>query len=150
MSCVQQGTARRCVIAQQQISSQNRQRVLAIEVNAVVGNKAEGTLVLPFGLMLDAGVKLQVDDGATGPTIRYRTCLASGCLVPVNFDAAMLGGLRKATALKKSWPPPMAAPRHRFRSRCRALGPRSTTSSRSASDAMTRARAAASTLTLER
>lgn len=100
VSCVQQGAVRRCVMAQQQISSQNRQQVLAIEINTVAGKKAEGTLALPFGLMLDAGVKLQVDDGAAGPTIRYRTCLAAGCLVPVSFDTATLANLRKATALK--------------------------------------------------
>jgi invasion protein IalB len=100
VSCVQQGTARRCVITQQQINAQNRQRVLAIEINASAGGKAEGTLVLPFGLMLDASIKLQIDDGASGPAIRYRTCLASGCLVPVSFDAAMLANLRKATTLK--------------------------------------------------
>ncbi|MEH2508933.1 invasion protein IalB [Nitrobacteraceae bacterium AZCC 1564] len=100
VSCAQQGTVRRCVMAQQQINSQNRQRVLAIEITAVANTKAEGTLVLPFGLMLDAGVKLQVDDGASGPTIRYRTCLTAGCLVPVTFDSAMLASLRKAAALK--------------------------------------------------
>lgn len=56
--------------------------------------------MLPFGLMLDAGVKLQVDDSASGSAIRYRTCLATGCLVPVTFDSTMLASLRKATALK--------------------------------------------------
>ncbi len=85
VSCVQQGTARRCVMTQQQINAQNRQRVLAIEINASTGGKDEGTLVLPFGLMLDAGIKLQIDDGASGPAIRYRTCLASGVSRPREF-----------------------------------------------------------------
>jgi invasion protein IalB len=98
--CVQQGAVKRCTMSQQQSSAQTRQRVLAIELAGNAADKAEGVLVLPFGLSLDAGVALQVDDGVSGPALRFRTCLAAGCIVPVVFDARMLAVLRRAAALK--------------------------------------------------
>ncbi len=99
VSCTQQGNAKRCSMSQQQVNQQNRQRVLAIEITAVA-NKSEGVVMLPFGLALDAGVKLQIDEGGIGQPIRFRTCLPAGCLVPLSFDAATVASLRKATALK--------------------------------------------------
>ncbi len=36
----------------------------------MAANKNEGFLMLPFGLALDAGVKLQIDDGGIGQPIR--------------------------------------------------------------------------------
>lgn len=99
VACVQQGTAKRCVLSQQQ-AQQNGQRVLAIELNAPAGNTVAGTLVLPFGLALASGVALQIDDKAAGQPLRFRTCLPAGCIVPVTFDAPTLTLLRAGTALK--------------------------------------------------
>ncbi len=100
VSCTLQGNLKRCSMSQQQVNQQSRQRMLAIEITTVATNKSEGILMLPFGLALDAGVKLQIDDGGTGQPIRFRTCLPAGCLVPLSFDAATVAGLRRATALK--------------------------------------------------
>lgn len=60
----------------------------------------EGTLVLPFGLALDRGVRLQIDDGQTLPPLHFRTCLPAGCLVNLSFDAKTVSFLRKGTRLK--------------------------------------------------
>jgi invasion protein IalB len=100
VSCAQQGAVKRCSMSQQQANQQSRQRVLAIEINAVTAAKVEGLLVLPFGLVLDAGAKLQIDDGGIGQPIRFSTCLPAGCLIPLSFDAATVVNLRKGTALK--------------------------------------------------
>jgi len=100
VSCVQTGDAKRCALSQQQTDQQSRQRVLAIELNAGAPDKVEGALVLPFGLALDRGVTLQVDDGQAGPPLRFRTCLPVGCVVPLSFDAKLLAALRKGAALK--------------------------------------------------
>jgi invasion protein IalB len=97
--CAQQGGAKRCVLNQVQMQ-QSGQRVLAIELNALAGSAVAGVLVLPFGLSLDAGVAFQIDEKLTVQPMRFRTCLPSGCLVAVSFDAPMVAALRTGSALK--------------------------------------------------
>jgi invasion protein IalB len=87
-----------CALSQEQADSNTRQRVLGIELKAG-DNKAEGILVMPFGLALDQGITFQIDDSAFSPVQKFRTCLPAGCLVPVSFDARTLAALRKGTAL---------------------------------------------------
>ena len=91
--------ARLCALSQQQMQ-QNGQRVLAIEIREGKAGVLEATLILPFGLLLDAGITLAVDDDKAGVALRFSTCLPAGCLVPATFDAAMLERLRTGKVLK--------------------------------------------------
>jgi invasion protein IalB len=96
----QNGTPNKvCALSQQQTNNQTRQRVLAVEFRPKEAG-AEGTLVLPFGLALDQGATLQIDDGQALPGLRFRTCLPGGCLVDLRFDAKTLPSLRKGNSLK--------------------------------------------------
>jgi len=99
VSCAVGNQGKVCVLAQQQTAGQANQRLLAIELRPRDAN-VEGTLVLPFGLALDKGVTLQVDDGPAWTPLRVRTCIPGGCLVDLTFDAKTLPLLRKGTALK--------------------------------------------------
>jgi invasion protein IalB len=99
VACGQQGGVKRCAMGQQQISKENRQRVLDIELWPS-GDKLQGALMLPFGLALDQGVTLQVDDAAPGQPLHFRTCLPGGCVVPLSFDGRSLTGLLHGAALK--------------------------------------------------
>jgi invasion protein IalB len=99
VACVQQGSAKRCVLSQVQ-THQNGQRVLAIELNSPTANTVSGTLILPFGLALDSGVAFQIDEKPAMQPIRFRTCMPGGCIVNVSFDAATLVALRAGAALK--------------------------------------------------
>lgn len=99
VACAMPGEVKRCVLSQTLVQ-QNGQRVLAIELNSPAGNTVSGALVLPFGLALESGVALQVDDKPAMPPIRFRTCLPAGCVVNVTFDAPALVALRTGTALK--------------------------------------------------
>ncbi|MHA6729193.1 invasion associated locus B family protein [Devosia sp. A369] len=88
-----------CTFSQMQ-ANQNGQRVLALELMpAANGTDIAGNLVLPFGLLLDAGVILQVDEGAAGAARRFSTCLPDGCIAPLAFDAETLSSLRGGTTL---------------------------------------------------
>lgn len=87
-----------CSVSQEQ-AQQNGQRVLAIELISGGKDSLTGNLILPFGLMLDAGVALEVDDGAAGRPLRFSTCVPGGCVVPLKFDAAYVGTLRAGTSL---------------------------------------------------
>ncbi|MBF2998633.1 invasion associated locus B family protein, partial [Pseudomonas aeruginosa] len=71
---------KRCVISQQQ-AQQNGQPLLAIELQPGPANTTTGNLVLPFGLLLDAGVTLQIDEQPAMPPARFRTCLPADCIV---------------------------------------------------------------------
>jgi invasion protein IalB len=95
VACQVANKLKRCVIAQQQ-NQQNGQRVLAIELNAPSGHMVAGTLALP----LDAGVAFQIDEKPAMPPMRVRTCVPSGCLVDVGFDAQTVAALRAGTAIK--------------------------------------------------
>lgn len=99
VGCVVQGPAKRCAITQEQVNQQSRQRVFAIEI-AGVGDKLEGILLMPFGLALERGATLQIDDQPVTTAVKFRTCLPGGCLVPLNFDAKSIAALRVGSALK--------------------------------------------------
>lgn len=99
VACAQQNGQKLCTLSQQLMDKDSRQRILAIELSAPAPDKAEGTLVLPFGLALDKGIMLQVDEAAAGPPLRFRTCLPAGCVVTVIFDAKTIAALRTGTTL---------------------------------------------------
>lgn len=98
VTCQVTDKARRCVMTQQQVQ-QDGMRVLSIELQST-GDAATGTLVLPFGLKLDAGVTLAVDDRPPLPVLRFSTCLPAGCLVPLALDAKTIAGLRTAQTIR--------------------------------------------------
>jgi len=99
VACVQRDAKRLCSLSQQQLDKDSRQRVVALELSSVAADKADGTLLLPFGLALDQKVILQLDGAQFGSPLPYRTCLAAGCLVKVSLDTRSIGDLKKATAL---------------------------------------------------
>lgn len=101
VACATREGVARCVITQTQVSGENRQRVLAVELTAAEGgNTVNGVLVLPFGLRLDSGVRLAIDEAAPREPLRFSTCLPAGCLVPLAFDTASVTALRVGTALR--------------------------------------------------
>lgn len=87
-----------CALSQQQIAQQTRQRALAIELRPEEGG-ARGTLILPFGLALAEGVIYRVDDGQISTSQHFRTCLPSGCLIDIDFDAHTIAGLKAGNIL---------------------------------------------------
>lgn len=91
--------AKRCAMSQQQ-ARQDGQRVLAVELQAAVNDTMAGTLLLPFGLLLDAGVTLQIDDKPALAPLGFRTCLSAGCVVPLSLDKNTIAALRAGASLK--------------------------------------------------
>lgn len=86
-----------CSMAQQQANNQ-RQRVISIELSP---NKqgAAGFIVLPFGLAVTKPITVQVDESGKPTPFSFSTCLPTGCIVPVSFDANALKALQAGTAL---------------------------------------------------
>ncbi|WP_411033052.1 invasion associated locus B family protein [Shinella sp. BYT-45] len=101
LTCAAVQSTVRCTVSQAQVNGANRQRILAIELTpAEGGSAANGTLVLPFGLALDQGIVLSIDEDASLPPLRFSTCLPAGCLVPLAFDRDAVTSMRIGTALK--------------------------------------------------
>lgn len=99
VSCRIQDAAKLCAMSQTLADSQSGQAVLSVELATPAVDRAEGMLLLPFGLRLADGATLQVDGAAMGATWPFLTCIATGCLVPVTFDASQISTLRGGTEL---------------------------------------------------
>lgn len=99
MKCSIQQNVKRCAVSQQQMDPRSQQRVLAIELQPK-SDKAEGVLLLPFGLTLDKGVTLKLGGDADLGALRFSTCLPQGCVVPLSFDSKALGAIKKAAVLR--------------------------------------------------
>lgn len=100
VSCRMQDSEKLCVMSQTLADSQTGQPVLSIELATPAVDRVEGMLLLPFGLRLSEGVSLAADDAAIGATWPFLTCIATGCLIPVVFDAEQVSALRSGGALK--------------------------------------------------
>jgi invasion protein IalB len=98
VACTQSAGKTVCTFSQQQMDKDTRQRMLAIELSPGP-EKAEGSLLLPFGLAVDREVTLQIGDATLGAPLRFRTCLPAGCVVSLSLDTKAIGELRKAPAL---------------------------------------------------
>jgi len=98
ITCQVSESTKRCALSQQQ-AHQNGERLLAIELEPGPDNTMTGTLILPFGLLLDAGVVLQVDEQAALASIRFHTCIPGGCVVMLTLNAATTTALRNGETL---------------------------------------------------
>jgi invasion protein IalB len=99
LSCAVRNNARGCVVSQNQVQ-QNGQRLLAAEVTTTPNGGAIATLLLPFGILLDAGIAPQIDDQSSLAPVRFRTCLPNGCIARFQVDPATLKRLRAGISLK--------------------------------------------------
>ncbi|WP_077963397.1 invasion associated locus B family protein [Ensifer adhaerens] len=99
VACADIEGKKHCLLSQRQFHKSG-QHVLTIELRTAAEAGLEGSLALPFGLYLDKGVTLGVDEATGGKPTRFRTCLPFGCIVPLTFTEATVALLRSGTALK--------------------------------------------------
>lgn len=105
VSCKQEAARQLCRVSQVQVEDKSKKRLFAFELGELSEAKANGMLLLPFGLALGKGVVFQVDDKAAGAPLAFSTCVPAGCLVPLNLDAALLKQLQKGKLLKMNVTP---------------------------------------------
>jgi invasion protein IalB len=87
-----------CALSQALVNKEG-QRAFLIELRVAKDGASEGTILMPFGLKLDAGVLLKLDDKDMGQGLRFSTCVAQGCVLPVNFPIAGLNAIRNGKTL---------------------------------------------------
>src|SRR5882672_2752163 len=99
VTCVQQNNQKVCAFSQQLADKDSRQLVLGIELKATTADRADGTMVLPFGLAVDQPVTLQIDEGGSAMPMRFKTCVPVGCLVTLTLDPTTTAALRRGSVL---------------------------------------------------
>jgi invasion protein IalB len=90
---------KQCVLLQAQGNNQTKQRIFEIQLRPPKDGKTEGTILMPFGLKLDSGAILSLDDKDLGEGLHFSTCLPQGCLLPVSFQMATVDVLKKGKTL---------------------------------------------------
>jgi invasion protein IalB len=88
-----------CVTSQAQGNKQTGQRSFAIELRTPKDGKTEGAILMPFGLKLDNGALLKLDDKNLGTGLRFSTCVPEGCLLPVSFPTIATDAMKTAKTL---------------------------------------------------
>jgi invasion protein IalB len=85
-----------CEMQQQQIDKEDR-TVMAVAVGRVPGRSDLGLLVmLPLGILLPAGVTLQIDGGAEVP-LQVDRCERQGCRIEMLLEPDLLTRLKAGT-----------------------------------------------------
>ena len=90
---------KQCLLMQTQGNSQTKQRLFEIELQTPRDGKMDGTILMPFGLKLDSGALLTLDEKDFGPGLRFSTCVPQGCMLPVSWQTAAVDALKKAKTL---------------------------------------------------
>ncbi|MHB2265954.1 invasion associated locus B family protein [Aliihoeflea sp. PC F10.4] len=99
LQCSQADNASQTCLLRQEQTRENGERLLVVEISKREGSTIRGTALLPFGILFDRGVVLQIDDRAEMDPLSFRTCLPTGCIATFEIDQSMLGQLRMGTAL---------------------------------------------------
>lgn len=99
VACSVRENAKTCSLSQDQVQ-QNGQRLLAVELQRRADGSATATLLLPFGILLDAGITPQIDDQPPLSQQRFRTCLPTGCIAVFSIDPPTLAKMRRGSVLK--------------------------------------------------
>lgn len=98
--CASADDKKRCLMRQEQRKRDTKQLVLAAELLPTAGDTAALSLVLPFGLKLADGVRLQVDDGPVSNPVPFVTCLPVGCIAAPKVSAELLKSFKSGTVAK--------------------------------------------------
>jgi len=90
----QTAAARICEMTQELRQQDSGQRILALSViqSADDADTASLTIVSPFGLLLSAGIQIEVSEAAL-LDIGFRTCLPAGCIALSDLTADQISAL---------------------------------------------------------
>jgi len=100
VSCAVAEAGKECSFAQSAGDPSSGTTLMAVQLGAPAGNRAEGMMITAFGLRLDAGVTLAIDGQTLGAAQPFLTCVSTGCLVPLAFDEVALSALKVGSRLE--------------------------------------------------
>lgn len=99
-----EGTKRgRCEIFQSLIVKESKQRFVEMAISYPKDKtKARGVVVMPLGVLLQAGAQIKIDDGKP-LKFHARYCDPSGCFGFLDLDEPLLDSMRKGTKIVLSF-----------------------------------------------
>ncbi|MFT4162809.1 invasion associated locus B family protein [Shinella sp.] len=98
VECRNSGAVRECQMGQYQEDNTGR-KIIAISMSAPENSVARITLLMPFGLSLADGIRLQLDDGFFIKEGRFATCISDGCLVPLILSTAEISRIANVSTM---------------------------------------------------
>jgi invasion protein IalB len=99
MSCTRPNDRPACVVVQSQGDSKTGRRHFGIELRVPREGRADGIILMPFGLAIEPGVTFKLDDQVLGKGAPYTACNGDGCLVPISLPTLATDGMRAAKNL---------------------------------------------------
>lgn len=99
MTCTHPGETVTCIVAQSQGDSKTGRRKFGIELQTPKDGRAEGIVLMPFGLSIEPGISFKLDEQTLGKGAPYTACGPDGCFVPISFPTLALDGMRTAKKL---------------------------------------------------
>ena len=99
MNCAREGTRTDCVVIQSQGDRKTGKRQFSLELRAPKDGRAEGLILMPFGMQIEPGVTFKLDDRALGKGAPYSHCVADGCLVPISLPNLATDTMKTAQSL---------------------------------------------------
>ncbi|PYD68109.1 invasion-associated locus B family protein [Komagataeibacter swingsii] len=97
--CQQTNKQASCVMVQQLMEQKTHKMIMNMELSPDPRG-VHGVILLPFGLELDKGVIIKADNTPLGQPVTFKTCLPSGCIAPLSFDASALNHLKSTKTLQ--------------------------------------------------
>lgn len=102
MNCTREGATTDCVVIQSQGDRRTGRRQFSIELRVPKDGRAEGLILMPFGLQIESGVTFKLDDRSLGKGAPYSYCIADGCLVPISLPTVATDAMKTAQSLTVS------------------------------------------------
>lgn len=99
MTCTHPGEKVTCIVAQSQGDSKTGRRKFGLELQTPANGRAEGIVLMPFGLAIEPGITFKLDEQTLGKGAPYTACGPDGCFVPISFPTLALDGMRTAKTL---------------------------------------------------
>lgn len=98
-SCARAEARVACMVMQTQGDKNTGRRQFAFELRTPKEGRAEGVILMPFGLAIEPGITFKLDEAVLGKGAFYVSCTAEGCLVPISFPALATDTMKTAKAL---------------------------------------------------
>ena len=100
LTCTRPEATTACMLMQSQGDNKTGKRLFAFELRTPKDGRAEGLILMPFGLSIDPGVTFKLDDVVLGKGAPYISCGSEGCIVPISFPTLATDAMRTAKTLQ--------------------------------------------------
>ena len=102
MTCTREGGRPSCAVLQTQGDRRTGRRQFSIELRTPRDGRAEGMILMPFGLQIEPGVTFKIDDRVLGKGAPYTSCVSDGCLVSISLPTVATDTMQTAQNMSVS------------------------------------------------